>query len=878
MDTYWKKIKYLCILCIACSLAAAGWYAKSQGTHLLQSVRQTGETRDYWYGIDVDSGQYYLFCIHKEDRSQKIMTCPLEKDKSLIRLSDCQMDDRGNMYVFCMEGNETFTRQSIARCDFRSGRLVEMWDVDRICEAGQKYFLYQTASDQQLYLCTVTEDEIFWYRLTGDGGAEPYRREPMPGPMFSALADKDLNMIFIDPEGNISRTDELGRSQVIFRNNGILLGQDNVVYDFEDPVIHLWNVSENQFYEIRTDASGGEIRQCGEQRTWDDMAHGKTLEDGRQVLEVKGNGSEVIDRLERGKDWQAVVFMKTAAVLMAAGLAYIFLIAAAGRKEGGAPVWTVMVLVILPFLIAGYGILFKITDRHLNRSYENVSAVRLSQANRDFRFRMDMDQFEAYRMEPYHTEERREKMELASSWQEHFRNSGDKTYTNRERPRIRQYFYKDGEIYSAESEYTMNLPVDYQFPPEKTEAMKQAVREQRDIFLSYNDGLADWNASFTPITGKGGYVTGLLEASTENQWIRLQRILSGNELKRKIALASLGLLAVVLAVMWISMSPLSRLKAAILALTEGKLDARAHVGGKSEIAGIASVFNRIAGDVENQVHQTEAFQKKYEAFLPREIFSLFGKDGIEKIQPGDEKKITAAVLALGDGENQDGSFKSLNQTLEYQIPVIKSNGGIVFRLAASGIEAIFPQREQQGVLFAAVMAVQGALKVPGGQRLYAAITAGEMKIGIMGSEKRCMVAVTDNQKNLAWSLQKLAGECKSSILITSQAARQIPDFYEGYHFRILGYVSLDSQKTMELIYEVLDGEAAESRRKKISTRKAFEAGVRAFGAGNIQEARRYFIKVIDHHREDKAARKYICLCEAYREKGQEREALCLERY
>ena len=100
---------------------------------------------------------------------------------------------------------------------------------------------------------------------------------------------------------------------------------------------------------------------------------------------------------------------------MTVGLAYVFLIAAAGRKKGGAQVWTVMVLVMIPFLAAGYVLLFEITDRHLEQSYENISAVQLSRANRDFLFQMDLDQFEACRLQPDHTEERRQWMEIVSS-------------------------------------------------------------------------------------------------------------------------------------------------------------------------------------------------------------------------------------------------------------------------------------------------------------------------------------------------------------------------------------------------------------------------------------------------------------------------------
>lgn len=49
-------------------------------------------------------------------------------------------------------------------------------------------------------------------------------------------------------------------------------------------------------------------------------------------------------------------------------------------------------------------------------------------------------------------------------------------------------------------------------------------------------------------------------------------------------------------------------------------------------------------------------------------------------------------------------------------------------------------------------------------------------------------------------------------------------------------------------------------------------------AQDIAMARRYFIKVIEYHKEDKAARKYIRLCEEYLEKGQAQEELCLKAY
>ncbi|MDO4278951.1 MAG: HAMP domain-containing protein [Lachnoclostridium edouardi] len=891
MDIYWRKIKYICAACIIiCSLAAAGWYAKTQGTHLLQSVRQVGETEKYWYGIDVTRDKYYLFRISKEDRSQEVFTYPLEKEGSLIRLSDCQMDDKGNMYVSCTVSRESATEQSIDYCNFQTGKLEKRWDIDQICqEENKRYFTNTMADDQEIYLCLVNEENIFWYRLTEDGGREFYRKDIRPGADYGLIVNGSLDAVFMDREVNICKIDKNGKKYMIFTNDGRQITRDNFVYSFDDQKLHLWNVTAQQAYEIRTDMTEENIQVCRENLTLEDKAHIENLEDGRQVLAVKGDNYEVIDRLERSSYWKLITFLKAAILLMAAGFFYLFLIAMARRIKGGMPVWASMVLVMIPFIGAGYTVMFKMVDKRLETYYENVSAIQLSRVNRDFMFQMDQKKFEEYWSQPVHTDEKRKDLEINHSQYEYFLNETDGSYTSRQRAKVNQYFYRDGQLYSAESGYFMNLPLVYQMPYEVIVAMEKAVRENKDIYLSYNDGLEGWNSVFTPIVSERGTVIGVLEATIENQWTVLEEIISGKRLKRQITLASLGLLAVVLAVMWLNMRPLSRLKTAVLDLTDGQLDARANVKGSSEVAGIAAMFNRIAENAEKQVQHIESFQKKYEAFLPGEIFGLFGKNGIQNIQPGDEKEIQGTVMALGNvedrkqnpGDTEYGSgyvFAKINKRLECQIPVIKACGGIVCRFTKSGLETIFPQGDRRQALLAAVSAVQNTRKFQTGAKSYAGITAGQMKLGIMGSEKRCIVSVMASQKNLAWFLQQLAEECNCTILITSQAAREISDFYTGYHFRILGYIYIKSLKRTELIYEVLDGEEEECRRRKTSTKEYFEAGVKAFMAQDIAMARRYFIKVIEYHKEDKAARKYIRLCEEYLEKGQAQEELCLKAY
>lgn len=885
MDTYWKKIKWIwAAVIVAVSLAAGLWSAHNQGSHIFQSVRQLGENQDYIYGLDEDSENYYLFRIRKDGSSQELFQVPMEQNDGIISLTDWVMDSQGNMYVMEMTTG-TESKKSISYCDFQSGTLEEMWDISSLEQGGQWYFILQISDDDRIYLALDSDSIFTWYELLPDKTAKLYQEIPISQNIYEIETGRDLGLWGLDREGNIYKIGKNGEESRFFKNDGTQIGHDNVAKIFENDRVYVYSLSEERYYKITAFQDIGKAEPCDKTEIRASSARIVELGDGREVIGItRTDGTEqVIDRISTGEQWQKLAFLKTAGFCMGAGFVYFALFLLLRGKKGRAPLWGNMVLVIIPIIAIGYGLLFNQTiDRQMKNSNENARAVRLARANRDFLMDIDMEKFKAYREADVHTERKGRELELDSGYEEiYWEGNGGalETRIDREGAYPSLYFYKNGIITSADAPYQMNISIEYISDPDIYEAMLQAAEQKKAVYLEYNDGLNDYSSVFTPIEDEGGNVIGLLEASIGSQEDMLDNVLSRRNIKRQITITGLGILAVVLAVIWLNMRPLEMLRTGVTRLIDGKLDARVNIRGKSEIAGIATAFNTIAENVETQVEEMESLQKKYAAFIPKGLFELFRKRGIQKISPGVQTGVRAAVLALntsGIGEDQTDMFSYINQCLSTEIPVLEEKGGVVFRFFEAGTESLFPGDREGAVLSAAVTAVQKSRKMPDRFHLYGGIAIGRIKLGILGSETRYMAEVLEEDKSLSWFLQKLASDCRADILITSQAVRRIQDFQTGYWSRILGYIYIKEQDHLELVYEVMTGADEEARRKKMAVKERFEEGVSCFMAGQIQKARRHFIEVIEYNKDDKGAIIYIRLCEELMEKGQEQGTLCLK--
>lgn len=904
MDIYWKRVEYICAVCILVfSITGAGWYVKNHNYKLLQSAQVLAENEDYVCGLDIDGDIFRLFRVKKEDGKQEFLDYPAVKDGYYVSLQDCVMDENGRVYITVVLDSESETKIHTGICDFETKEIRLQQDIVELFTKESKTYVGSMIVNQNELGIILGEYmggnmPLSLYVLKEDGGYELYKKLSDFEAAGAVLMGEDLSVLRIDQAGNLYKAGDNGQDQMIFCNDGSQIGRGCFTYGYENGLLKLWDTELEKGYQIFTDGRSGQI--ILDTSGKDSLGYRSfILENGRKVLASGADDAlTIIDRIEMNTEAQRVQWLRLSGVGMFCGYLYLALFCLLRRKKGGMPVWGYMVLTIIPFAAMGNSMLFKVVDKHMELFYEKTQAVQLAQMGRDFKALLDLDKFEMYASyEALNTEQNVALRLPTSEMPVIYETEGEERqyqWSTYARPEL--FYYKNGVFTAAGTmHYQLNLPMEYQCDSKMLKAMTMAAEQRQEVYVSFADNNGEWGrhlfgrtltsecgAVFSPVEGTDNQVIGVLGTIVNNGADIQKNSANKQTIKDLIRFITLGLLTTVLLILYLKMKPLRKLNNAVLSLTENRLNAPLKIKGNSEIASLSLSFNRIVETTRQQVQQMEAYEKRYKAFLPESLFPLLKKRGIQSIAVGDIRQIWGTVLAMDicdtEGEKKHDIISYVNKCLAVQVPQLKAGGGIILRFANTGTETIFVGEERKQVLSTVVSTIQSGSQLLEEGRLCAGIVEGTMDLGIMGSGKRNRIAVMASQKKFSWFLQQLAKECGATVLITAKAAESIADFRTGYHYRTLGYIYLSAQQELELIYEIFDGDRDEARRKKMVTRDLFEAGVTAFMTNQVSQARRCFIKVVDHNKDDKAAIKYIHLCENYLEKRQEQELLCLEIY
>jgi len=321
--------------------------------------------------------------------------------------------------------------------------------------------------------------------------------------------------------------------------------------------------------------------------------------------------------------------------------------------------------------------------------------------------------------------------------------------------------------------------------------------------------------------------------------------------------------------------PVYQLKQQAEMVSEGHFDTEVKVRGHDEISEIMVVFNQMSKSIAGNMREMQELNDAYYKYVPAKILSLLGKSSIVDIMPGNEQTSMLAVFSfqmadfdklIRRKETKD-MIDSINQVLHACVPVIVEQEGMVEGFQNAGFTALFDS-SCKAALKSAVTVCQRlnhmvALKQMDENQAGIGLAYGPVTLGIIGQEKR-MAAITVSQyRDVACWLQSKAYQYQSHILITQTAADTIPDFFETYHVRTLGFMYNTYTGYTDRIYDVYDGDSREEIDMKNETKALFEKGVEQFCIRNFVEARQKFIAVLKQFRKDRAAKEYLYLCDKY---------------
>lgn len=345
----------------------------------------------------------------------------------------------------------------------------------------------------------------------------------------------------------------------------------------------------------------------------------------------------------------------------------------------------------------------------------------------------------------------------------------------------------------------------------------------------------------------------------------------------------LGVVAMVIALQRVVLVPIANLSNAVQRMGEGELGVTVDISHNDELGDIAGMFNRMLQSVQATIAQMSTLNQTYQRFVPDELFHMLGYTSISKVKLGDNtsQELTVMSMQMNDIDSlrrqldSKALYNLINRMLAVSIPEVTRYGGVIERFQNGGIQAFYRQQVESAIESAIGVCCRMNQAQNRTMRVTFGLSYGSVMVGVVGQENRMDQVTFSEQKVLADYLQEIAEQYSASILVSGSVIDGLSDAYQ-YHNRFLGYVYIRSQNRIEKVYDIFDGDTEDRRSIKTATKSNFERGVRLYAAGAYQEARRYFVEVLKHSRQDSAARVYLDLCTQHPEDEIRQEIRCFE--
>jgi class 3 adenylate cyclase/CheY-like chemotaxis protein len=258
-------------------------------------------------------------------------------------------------------------------------------------------------------------------------------------------------------------------------------------------------------------------------------------------------------------------------------------------------------------------------------------------------------------------------------------------------------------------------------------------------------------------------------------------------------------------------------------------------------------------------------------FVPSEFLRSLGYETITDVRLGDyqEKDVTVffsdirSYTTMAETMTPEQNFKFVGTYVNRMGPIIRRFDGFVLHYLGDGIMALFLKSPDKAVQAAITMQKRirryNDMRVRRGRNpieVGMGLHSGPLVMGIIGDKHRNDPATISDAVNIASRMEGLTNLFGARILVTKSTMDRLLD-PGAFSHRYLGKVLTKGKKEQVEVYELLDGESDPRKIAKLYTKKHFEAGIRAFIHRDYKEALNRFGTVLDHDKDDKAAKYYL---------------------
>lgn len=822
------------------------------------------------------------------------------------------VDKDGQVYVYCygtaMDSNET--RSLVYRCDFANERLELLWELSdekriRIqvidgalyymspAGEGQTGFYRQNSGQKEecLYLMEVPFDKIksYFYRpeygiLWSDWNSRFYLNEQEIHTDSGEQRDYVSICVW---EGGILFNDMSDRTVRRICWEAGATGQEEQLCRIDDVV--LWNTELEHL-----DIFPFHIEEDG---TW---TAGIDINADRRVLGIfDKSGQQTAQLSQLTVNWQMRLeqWVKTVCICLTVIVGIALLIKLGLWRTGGTvPIIVQLLGILIPVIIIASVFL----DNQIEKSLEK----RIIRMDYDLLYIMadqtlsSLDPGKLSRMNLYKIPEDQtyqmlfEGTDYSTLEREVFTGADTKPEPVIANTYQWMYLLERGELryarLSGQRYYGGRLA--YDRGRTEIEKMKLAMSQKHIVKTEYNDFSGDFVALYVPILDADGHAIGILESGIYRRILTFE---IANQMKQIRALL-IGLMTVLIliltGVLGLFLYPLTKVKAAVEDVSGGNLGKVVRVRGRDEVAGIAKAFNHMSLRLKDQVSFIQACSDGYGAFVPKKVFEILGREDITQVELGDQKEISAGILDVNSRQfhtmaksmNGDALYGLINHMLQEMIPIVTEDAGIVDHMMEDGLSAYYPDGSFNALKSAVSICERMNWLKSRGEEVplyHAVINYGMIRVGIVGQEKRMAASTIAEIMTLSAFLQEVSEKYGAGILITNSAVAQIPTFTQRFHSRMIGYLYMHMNQSMEAVYDVYDADEPGSRRVKEETKPLFEAALNDYFAERYYDARLKFAQILRKNPRDLAARAYVYRCdEYYQTEDKSRMQIYLEEY
>lgn len=907
MEKKKKTMLWLWISILLCAGAALGCvftYRDQQVQYVPEACYQDG----YVYGVDLKEDRYSIFKYNSETGKSKVIYFPRIKAGRISRIQNIAVDSEGRLFAYREVVDELNNlKREVVYCDFDQGRLESVFDFGYI--PGEYWTLMQVEDHVEIFLIEENTEDADWlvcYSLDEESWMFTYcEKVLLPKYTSSILADQEGGFLYGDQFGSFYALGEYGTEKVIFQNDGTQVGKQNVYHDYYNGELHFKNLDAGLNYVVSVyeeDTSPRVCKKC-DSITEYQSTKGKLMqpiqaaegiglgflmyEDYRYTPIIYGEKELVIDRfiwpLSQCLRVGMVVFLFGMLICWLLALSYYFI---KRWNHGFIPITVKLIITIIPLVFAGYLVIQYEVRQSLRTKMIQENRSMLYQLGMDRIANLDMDWFQEISQKEVTEELKAELYAFHHSWDDkmlevYFGLDGEIQGSGVKSDVELFFAYRDGACYNLTDIYTYNMPIQYECSYMAGVILEDVRQQGVAISAYYDNGSGRWLSVFIPIIDEQGNVLGALESSKEVFGIDMNVEGQVGKINKYIFYIFIAILTVLLIIVWVSLHPLASLHKAVVALMNRQERVELKSRGNNEISRVLQVFNQMSGHLSNHMKVLQDFHEKYEKFVPSRFFELLDKEDVRSVMLGDNAEMEASIISINSNDfdqiapyvNSREIFGFMNQTYCILVPFIQEYGGMVDQFQEAGVVAFFTGAAEEP-LKASISILQKlhreALSFGGKTiRFSIGISRGTMKLGVIGESARMSVMTVSEYNNLSAFLQKKASEYGATVLITGEAAKAIPDFFEAYHTRMLGYFYIHVTESLEKIYEVYDGDEEDQKRLKMQTSDLFESGVTAFLAGDFQTARGFFVDILRNNRKDLAAGRYFYLCEQYGNEDEE---------